>query len=121
MNAAVEPADLLSAFGAEASARLGRGEVECVEEYLSRHPGLADKPGVVLSLVYAEIALREQGKEAGARPPTLEEYLKRFPRHAAAIKAQWQLHELLRTRTLEPVDAAATTDHALPAPPRPRD
>src|SRR5262245_39239577 len=114
-------ADPLSEFVAEASARMERGDCACVEVYLSRHPGLAEQPGAVLGLIYAEIALREQlSKEAPntALLPTLEEYRARFPQHVEAIERRWRLLEVLRTQPLEPVGGDATSDFGPTLPAR---
>jgi tetratricopeptide (TPR) repeat protein/tRNA A-37 threonylcarbamoyl transferase component Bud32 len=97
-----------------------------VEEYLARHPPLADDPEALLDLVYAEFVLREERGEA----PTEEEYLRRFPRHAEQLRKQIGLHRALGTgsartpacdtpSTLTPgasADPAATRDPGAPAP-----
>jgi hypothetical protein len=53
-----------------------------VEDYLQWLPGLADDGDAVLDLICGEFRLRE---ELGERP-TAEEYLGRFPQHAAALR-----------------------------------
>jgi hypothetical protein len=67
------------------------GERVLVETYLDRHPVLRAHPETALDLVYHEILLREQREE----PPSVEEYLQRFPEHAAVLRPQIQLHQAL--------------------------
>jgi tetratricopeptide (TPR) repeat protein len=67
------------------------GERVTVETYLEQEPGLNADPDAVLELICNEMVLRE---EAGA-PPSLEEYLERFPQHAAELRIQFEVHQLL--------------------------
>ena len=47
----------------------------------------------LLDLIYNEVVLREQAGES----PALEEYLARFPDHTEALRAQFEVHQALRT------------------------
>jgi serine/threonine protein kinase/tetratricopeptide (TPR) repeat protein len=64
-----------------------------VEAYLERfRPGGID-PDLLLDLIYNEVVLREEAGES----PQLDEYLDRFPAHDAALRAQFDVHQLLRS------------------------
>jgi tetratricopeptide (TPR) repeat protein len=80
--------------------RLRAGEAIRVETYLQRYPELECLPDVVLALVVAEYDLRR--REPGA---SLEEYLRRFPSHEAALRerfSQGQDHDYGSTPEIEP-------------------
>jgi WD40 repeat protein len=77
------------------------GERVLVETYLGQHPALWDQPEAVLDLLYQEIVLREERGEA----PALEEYLKRFPRWAPQLQAQFAVHRALEAGDLEQAHA----------------
>ncbi len=83
--------------------RWRRGERLRVEAYLDR----AGLPSVtsddLLDLAYNELLLREEDGES----PTLQEYLDRFPDHADALRAQFEVHEALRDD--RPFSVALTT------------
>jgi tetratricopeptide (TPR) repeat protein len=81
-------ADLLEDLLAEQRRRWQDGEPAPVEEYLGRHPALANDPEAVLDLIYNEVFLREQHGD----PPRLEEYLSRFPYLADQVRAQFDVH-----------------------------
>jgi hypothetical protein len=71
--------------------RWRRGERLPVEAYLEEfHPAGVDD-AQLLDLIYNEVVLRE---EDGETPP-LDEYVKRFPLHEEALRAQFELHQLL--------------------------
>ena len=59
-----------------------------VEAYLQHLPALADAQDALLDLIYGEVLLREQ---AGDKPHP-DEYLKRFPAHAATLNRQFAVH-----------------------------
>jgi tetratricopeptide (TPR) repeat protein/tRNA A-37 threonylcarbamoyl transferase component Bud32 len=80
-----------SALRADQFACWQRGEPIRVEEYLVRHPELAQDAEAVLDLVYGELLLREQAGES----PKLEEYLDRFPHLAERLRRQFAVHQLL--------------------------
>ena len=71
--------------------RWSRGEAPPAEEYLKWCPALADDKERALELVYGEFLLREQ---LGHRPDS-DEYLRRFPEHAARLEQQFELHRAL--------------------------
>jgi hypothetical protein len=106
-------AGLASLLREEQRKRWQKGERPPVEEYLARHPGLAENPSALLDLVYAEVVLREQHGES----PTLEEYLVRFPRHDAELRRQFDLHKALGSKALletGPVTESPSTSAARP-------
>jgi hypothetical protein len=65
------------------------GERVLAEAYLQRHPTLDAES--VIDLIFQEFLLRER---LGERPE-VSEYLRRFPEHAAVIRAQVELHRAL--------------------------
>jgi WD40 repeat protein/tetratricopeptide (TPR) repeat protein len=67
--------------------RLKAGEAARVEHYLRRYPNLADDSAAVLSLVAVEYEQRRRC-EPGLAP---DEFLRRFPRHAAELRRHWQV------------------------------
>src|SRR5260370_17814323 len=73
------------------SLRWGRGERPLVEDYLLAHPQLAGDDDRLLDLLNHEVLLREARCEAVA----LDEYLRRFPRLAGALRGMFEVHALL--------------------------
>ena len=63
------------------------------ESYIRKHRPNQVDPTELLDLVYNEVLLREEDGES----PQLGEYLARFPGHAEALRAQFEVHEALRT------------------------
>src|SRR5438067_4869711 len=61
------------------------------EDYLRRLPGTPPDPEAALDLIVQEFLLRER---AGARPDP-DEFLRRFPEHAAVLRDQLSLHRAL--------------------------
>jgi hypothetical protein len=83
--------DRLAALRLDMVERWRRGERRPAESYLQAEADLAGDAEAVLELVYNEVVVRE---ELGERP-LLDEYLHRFPAHAAALRRQLELHALL--------------------------
>src|SRR4051794_21340947 len=73
--------------------RWRRGERMPVESYLERSRLPRVGTTALLDLVYSEVVLREEDGES----PRLDEYLARFPVHAEALRAQFEIHQALRT------------------------
>src|SRR5262245_12514196 len=73
--------------------RWRRGERMPVEAYLERSHLPRVGTTALLDLVYSEVVLREEDGES----PRLAEYLERFPAHAEALRAQFEIHQALRT------------------------
>jgi WD40 repeat protein len=71
--------------------RWTQGQRVLAEVYLERLPELRNSPEGVLDLLYSEFVLRQ---ECGDDPQP-DEYYRRFPEHAAAMKRQLELHEAL--------------------------
>jgi serine/threonine-protein kinase len=63
-----------------------------VEDYLQAHPAVEADSEAALDLIFSEFLLREQ---RGERPDVVE-YVKRFPRHAPALRDQAELHQALQ-------------------------
>jgi serine/threonine-protein kinase len=78
-----------------------KGSATPIEAYLAKGAGLGDNPEVVLNLIYHEVLLR---RRLGGEPPTVEEYIKRFPQLAEAIEVQFALDEAI------PYDTTIHTD-----------
>jgi WD40 repeat protein len=83
--------ELAAVLRADQRARWQAGERVPAECYLRRYAGLETEPDSALDLIYGEFLLREKRGEA----PALEEYLWRFPEHAAALRPQVELHRAL--------------------------
>jgi serine/threonine-protein kinase len=82
----------LPALLAEQRERWGRGDRVPVEALLLRHPAPGADPEGLLDLIYQEVFLRERRGEAPGR----DEYLRRFPQLAAAIAAQFDVHQAIQ-------------------------
>ena len=79
------------------------------EAYLARFPAIANESEAALDLIYAEYLLR---KKFGP-PPTIAEFVARFPRHAAQLRPQLQLDALAESAAQssgEHVDEFATQE-----------
>ena len=70
-----------------------RGERMPVEAYLERFRPSGVDAAELLDLIYNEVVLREEDGES----PQLDEYLDRFPMHDEALRAQFEVHQFLRT------------------------
>jgi len=75
----------------EIEQRIRSGEAARAEEYLARHPSLADDPEQALDLIYVEYAARRDRGEMQSR----EEYFARFPHWQLQLQRQFHLDELL--------------------------
>jgi tetratricopeptide (TPR) repeat protein len=69
------------------------GERVPAEAYLALHPGVQPTDEAAFELIYGEFLLRE---ELGESPP-LEEFQQRFPRFAARLQRQLELHGAFRS------------------------
>src|SRR5436309_2377645 len=65
--------------------RWRQGERVAVEDYLARHPELAEAPEALLDLVWGEVLLRQDHGE----PARLEDYLARFPALASPLRRKF--------------------------------
>jgi WD40 repeat protein len=80
------------------------GERVPAERYLGLHSGLGTNEAAACDIVYGEYLLREQLGES----PTFEEYRRRFPRLAAVLQRQIELHHALAlSREEEPQQSSA--------------
>ena len=66
-----------------------------VTEYLVRNPQLAASEAAAVDLIYAEYLLWE---EAG-KSPQPEDFLRRFPQYADALRRQFDVHEALSSES----------------------
>ena len=70
------------------AAAWGDGRRPLVEDYLSRHPHLANQAAIVLRLIHGELCLRQQHGLDAQRAS----YVRRFPRWSNEIGALFDLH-----------------------------
>src|SRR5438105_13540233 len=89
---------------AEQLSRWESGDRVRLEALLAARPGLSDNTEAMLDLIYGEVLLRE---EHGDRPER-EEYLRRFPQLAEALRRQFDVHEALNA--LEPAPGSGDTE-----------
>ncbi len=90
-NGDLSPAVVAEALGVDQWRRWHAGERVPAEDYLRRHPALEAASDHALELIYGEILVRRELGEA-AEP---EEYFRRFPRHADALRQQLAVSPLL--------------------------
>ena len=88
--AAAAPAMLL----VDQKRRWLQGDRVFVEEYCQRIPARATDVESLLDLIYSEVLLREQCGE----PPTLAEYVERFPHVAEELRLQFELDNAMHSR-----------------------
>src|SRR5262249_1530983 len=84
----LSPTDRAAELCADQRRRWQAGERMPAEYYLGRSPEVRADPQAALDLIFNEYLLREQ---QGERPAT-QEFLARFPRHAATLAQQIDLH-----------------------------
>src|SRR5262249_8062048 len=90
------PALALAEMLAEEMAQRWRhGQRQRVEDYLQRHPELADSPEAVLELLAEEISLRQ----ADGEEPHLADLERRFPRWQRQVRALFACQQLLSPRS----------------------
>ena len=93
----------------ELERRIREGESARAEEYLSRHPKLAEDPDQALDLIYVEYVARREMAQA----PPQEEFFARFPQWRALLTHQFELDALLDE---SPPGSQAADDSALSRP-----
>ena len=86
----------LESLRADQLERWHRGERRFVESYHATAPDLLANPEALLDLIYNEVVVRDELGEA----PQLDEYLRRFPLHADALRRQFTVHRLLDSPSL---------------------
>lgn len=86
--------------------RWTQGERPFAETYLAQYPWLCDDSEATLDLIDHEVVLRS---EAGERP-TLDEYVKRFPRLKESLAIQFSLHENLLSAERTPPECLPTVE-----------
>jgi eukaryotic-like serine/threonine-protein kinase len=69
------------------------GQKLSVEAFLQEFAPPVVDDDELLDLIYGEVVLREEDGES----PELEEYLRRFPQHAAELRAQFEVHRALQS------------------------
>jgi serine/threonine-protein kinase len=112
----LSPQELAAVLRVDQRARWQAGERVPAESYLRRYAALEAEPDSAVDLIYGEFLLREKRGEA----PALDEYLWRFPEHAAALRPQIELHRALASEPEAAAGgappAAETTDGTPPGP-----
>jgi serine/threonine protein kinase/tetratricopeptide (TPR) repeat protein len=83
--------------------RWRRGERPLAEEFLARHPELAEHPEPAADLIYEELCLRQE--HGPAAPP--EQVLRRFPQWRPQLEVLLDLQRLLGPRPVAPRFPAA--------------
>lgn len=97
---------------AEQRERWSRGDHVTVEALLDQATDLSFAPDAQLDFIDQEFCLREEAGE----PPTLEEYLQRFPHLTQEIRIQLQMHRALGAEPATRAAPASSTLLAAEAP-----
>jgi serine/threonine-protein kinase len=108
-----DPGAVAAALRLDQRRRWQAGERVPAEDYLRRHPAVAANAEAAVDLVYGEFLLRER---LGERPD-VDEYRRRFPEYAEALRDQVALHRALDAGAAggsEMAPAGAATFPALP-------
>jgi serine/threonine protein kinase/WD40 repeat protein len=83
--------ELVEVLLVDQAKRWEAGERILTERYLEQYPVLRSSPEALIDLLYGEYLLREGGGEH----PSPEDYVSRFPEHAATLRKQIELHREL--------------------------
>ena len=86
-------ADNLSRLQEEHRRLWARGERSLVEDLLAALAPEIKDPDDLLDLIYHEVLIREEFGEN----PTIDEYLRRFPRFAGQLRDQFEVHLALKS------------------------
>src|SRR5262249_2369582 len=86
--------DLADRLAAEKAAALRRGECPHAEQYLERHPELAQNAEAALRLIYEETCLRQEH----GRHISFEELSRRFPQWSPELSVLLECHGLMKAR-----------------------
>jgi serine/threonine protein kinase len=89
---------LVESLAEEMTRRWRAGERPRVEDYLARHPALADDPEAALELLAEEIGLRAEEGQA----PDADELAARFPLWQRQVRALLECHRALSARLGRP-------------------
>ena len=92
------PAQVAAVLAADQWQRWRAGQRVPAEDYLARHPAVAGDPPAALLLVYGEFLVREELGEA----PALDDYLRRFPQYADALRLQLEFHRAVSSGSAGP-------------------
>jgi WD40 repeat protein len=84
----LSPSEAAAVLRVDQRERWRLGEGVPAEAYLQRHPSVAADPEASLDLIFNEFLIRGRCGE----PPTLDEFLGRFPEHSEILRAQIELH-----------------------------
>jgi serine/threonine protein kinase len=92
VGAAVGPADnelAAELVRVDMHERASRGQVVCLDPYLSELPELRDTPLEVIALILDEYSIRTES----GQPVSLEDYARRFPEHLDTLRRELDLTE----------------------------
>jgi serine/threonine protein kinase/tetratricopeptide (TPR) repeat protein len=89
---------LIEQLAADMAERWRQGERPLAEDYLARHPGLAQKPESAIDLIYEELCLRQE-HTAGI---TASELCHRFPQWQSQLAVLLTCHEALQADLAPP-------------------
>ena len=94
-----DPGQILDVLLVDQAERFHLGQGVPAETYLDAFPAVRDDPEHAVDLIFAEYLRREERGEQ----PAAEEYQRRFPQYAAALKLQVELHQAMGAdRTFPP-------------------
>src|SRR5262249_35677441 len=96
------PDEIVTVLQIDQRARWERGQPVLAEAYFEAHPELRTEPERAIDLIYGEFLLRAELGES----PTVDEYIRRFPDFAEALRLQVQLHQAVES------DEASETNRA---------
>jgi eukaryotic-like serine/threonine-protein kinase len=85
------PSQLAAVLRIDQRERWWLGQRARAMAYLNDHPALEAEPEAAIELIYGEFLLREELGES----PSLDEYLLDYPRYAARLRSQVELHRAL--------------------------
>src|SRR6516225_9590127 len=88
---ALTPAQLVAVLRVDQRERWQTRECIPAEVYLAAYPSAGTDDESAVDLVYGEFLLREELGES----PRLEEFVERFPRYAAQLRLQVELHRAM--------------------------
>jgi Leucine-rich repeat (LRR) protein len=100
------PAEVVPVLRVDQHQRWQRGDRVLVESYLERLPHFHTDDEALLDLLYGEVLLRQEFRDA----PDVEEYVRRFPRLEPALRRQFAVHRAL---TADPSGALKSTSTSL--------
>src|SRR4051812_40932222 len=100
----VAPLELASILRVDQAMRWANGSATPVEDYLRRFPSAADDTEAALDLIHHEYLLADRT----GRTPNPDEFVRRFPKYAEALRLQIELHAAVEAGAHDADEMAAT-------------